>query len=481
MTTLNLLYSQNPSEVKIFFKIFDNISKHLKLDNYDFLVLTDNNGNTLLHNLVLNYDYATIHSLLNSIKDLDQKSKSKILDAQNNKGNTPLHLAAELSSTTSKDSDNQKLANTIASLLDTHGSKKNIANKGGHTVSLEDKSVEQAPILTKLFGGLSRALELMTTEVSIDKKSPKVNNYSNLSNFSSDVSIDNNLQTNNFMNLPTEVSVEKNLYLDNDKSGGSENSISDNFEATGGSSEETKSGGSSDEVKSKVSKGSRSFASVVSSQMSSETKSSSSNSVNMRGGAASEGSMASNTSSFVKSLLTQFNSMKGGNMSGGGGRTMGQRRLPSLIDYDYNENEMYGGRDFGLSREQMKESSLLHDQVVKIFIDEGDSEEEARVKKMALYKYTKDMHPELNNLDRARKMRDYANDKSILKNLDLESSKKIYSEVKSKQKNTESTEKNTSEMNTSEIETTEEKPKKKTSKKTTKEPKEKKTKKTSKK
>jgi len=477
MTTLNLLYSQNPSEVKIFFKIFDNISKHLKLDNYDFLISTDNNGNTLLHNLVLNYDYATIHSLLNLINDLDQKSKFKIIDAQNNKGNTPLHLAAELSSNTSKDSDNQKLANTIASLLDTRGANKNIANKAGHTVSLDDKSVEQ-PILTKLFGGLSRALELMTTEVSIDKKSPKVNNYSNLNNFSSDVSVDNNLQVDNLMNLPTEVSVERNLYSDNDKSGGSE---SEHFEATGGSSEETKSGGSSDEVKSKVSKGSRTFASVVSSQMSSETKSSSSNSVNMKGGAASENSVTSNTSSFVKSLLTQFNSMKGGSMSGGGGKTMGHRRLPSLIDYDYNENEMYGGRDFGLSREQMKESSLLHDQVVKIFIDEGDSEEEARVKKMALYKYTKDMHPELNNLDRARKMRDYADDKSILKNLDLESSKKIYNEVKSKQKNTESSEKNTSEMNTSEMETTEEKPKKKTSKKTTKEPKEKKTKKTSKK
>jgi hypothetical protein len=236
MTTLNILYSQNPSEVKIFFKIFDNVSKHLILD-YNFLKEKDNNGNTLLHNLVLNYDIGTINSLLNIFKNIDPESKSNILDAQNNKGNTPLHLAAELSGSTPKDSDNQKLANAIASLLDTTGAKKNIANKNGHTVSLVDTPNDQ-PILTKLFGGLSRALELMSTEGSVDKKSPKVNNYSNLNNFSSDVSIDNHLETTNLMNLPTEVSVERNLYLDNDKSGGSE---SEHFEATGGSSEETKS------------------------------------------------------------------------------------------------------------------------------------------------------------------------------------------------------------------------------------------------
>ena len=178
----------------------------------------------------------------------------------------------------------------------------------------------------------------------------------------------------------------------------------------------------------------------------------------MRGGANSEKSTMSNTSSFVKSLLTQFNSMKGG-----GSRSSGQRRLPSLNDYDYNE--MYGGRDFSLSREQMKESSTLHDEVVKIFMDNGKSEEEARIMKMALYKYTKDKHPELNNLDRAKKMREYADESSIINKLDLDTSRKIFEEVsKSKQKNSENSEnsfkKNTSEMNTSEIETTEEKPKK---------------------
>ncbi|NBW57939.1 hypothetical protein EBR43_09220, partial [bacterium] len=97
----------------------------------------------------------------------------------------------------------------------------------------------------------------------------------------------------------------------------------------------------------------------------------------------------------------------------GGSRNRGERQLPSLSDYELSE--IYGGRDFGLSREQMKESSLLHDQVVKIFMDEGDSEEDARVKKMALYKYTKDKHPELNNLDRAKKMKEYAEDSGILK------------------------------------------------------------------
>jgi len=83
---------------------------------------------------------------------------------------------------------------------------------------------------------------------------------------------------------------------------------------------------------------------------------------------------------------------------------------------------------------------------------------------MALYKYTKDKHPELNNLDRAKKMREYADESSIVNKLDLDTSRKIFEEVsKSKQKNSENSEnssKKNTEMNTSEIETTEEKPKK---------------------
>ena len=109
----------------------------------------------------------------------------------------------------------------------------------------------------------------------------------------------------------------------------------------------------------------------------------------------------------------------------------------------------------------MKESSNLHDEVVKMFMDEGKSEEEARIMKMALYKYTKEHNPELNNLDRAKKMREYADDKKIVSKLDLVTSKKIYEENK-KAKSEMSTEANTE----TPTETTEEKPKKKAAKKT---------------
>ena len=197
---------------------------------------------------------------------------------------------------------------------------------------------------------------------------------------------------------------------------------------------------------------------------------SSSISAGQKGGSKlTESSELSDTSTFVKSLLSQFNSMKGGSKN-----IRGHRTLPSLSDYELSE--MYGGRDFGLSREQMKESSNLHDEVVKMFIDSGKTEEEARIMKMALYKYTKDKNPELNNLDRAKKMREYANDSKIVKGLDLTATRKIYEDVK-KSKSMMSDSANTpispasstaapssAAPSSSEMtETTEEKPKKKTS------------------
>jgi hypothetical protein len=186
------------------------------------------------------------------------------------------------------------------------------------------------------------------------------------------------------------------------------------------------------------------------------TYSGSSSIVGQKGGAKiSESSELSDTSTFVKTLLTQFNSMKGGSRN-----VRGQRTLPSLSDYELSE--MYGGRDFGLSREQMKESSNIHDEVVQMFVKSGKTEEEARILKMALYKYTKEKNADLNNLDRAKKMKEYASDQKIIKSLDLTATRKIYDDVKkSKSMMTEtSTASNSSE-------TTEEKPKKTSAKKET--------------
>jgi hypothetical protein len=125
----------------------------------------------------------------------------------------------------------------------------------------------------------------------------------------------------------------------------------------------------------------------------------------------------------------------------------------------------------------MKESSNIHDEVVKKFMDDGKSEEEARIMKMALYKYTKEKHPDLNNLDRAKKMKEYSDESSILKKLDLDNVRKIYADVK-KAKSMASESSNISESankitptesteSTESNETSEPKPKKKTTAKKT--------------
>ena len=448
-TTLNFAfkYSTNSIEVKNFFKTLDKISSNFKLEKIDFLESVDINGNTLLHNIVIEKDLETLGYLLNLISNVN--TKSKLLDCKNNDGNTAFHIAADFCQTSKIGSPECLICTNMAKLLDNAGANKNIPNKKGEIISSDEPKCEQSEyrqnllaasrkfVSNSLFGGISSLLANMTTEVSVDYKN-------------------SNKPVNNLHNLPTEVSVaERSSPVVTERSVPSQTEQS--VTATEQSVTATERSGTASTERSGTASTERSGTdSVVSSKFDS---SDSSNTYNMKGGANSEKSTMSNTSSFVKSLLTQFNSMKGG-----GSRSTGQRRLPSLNDYDYNE--MYGGgRDFSLSREQMKESSSLHDEVVKIFIDNGKSEEDARIMKMALYKYTKDKHPELNNLDRAKKMREYADESSIVNKLDLDSSRKIFEEVsKSKLKNSENSEnsskKNTSEMNTSEIETTEEKPKK---------------------
>ena len=286
----------------------------------------------------------------------------------------------------------------------------------------------------------------------------KGGNTNNLSNFASEVSVENAwnkpLKLKNSLNeFASEVSVEmkssppvKKLNQINELT--TEVSVDNVSEVSGGSSssgsESSQSGSGSSSSESPVSSSSYSSSYISSS--------SDSNSSGMRGGGDQ---VLSDTSSFVKSLLTQFNSMKGGSRT-----VTGRRELPSLSEY---EVEMYGGRDAELSREQMKESSNLHDEVVKMFMDEGKSEEEARIMKMALYKYTKEHNPELNNLDRAKKMREYAGDKKIVSKLDLVTSRKIYEENKKAKSEMSTDAKTETETPT---ETTEEKPKKKAAKKT---------------
>jgi hypothetical protein len=379
-----------------------------------------------------------------------------LINQQNNNGDLPMHIAVR--------NQNEK----IAKLLDNAGCKKTIPNNKGLIVSSSESpppsASEYSRRLFSMFGGQQSptnstkssnssfenkksALADINTDVSIEySKSKPVNNLKkSLMDFTSDISIDNKSITGRSLSTDnlSKTSLSTSLSTSPSTSPSTSSSESKSSSTTGGSSEIS----------------SESFSSSVTESSSMTYSGSSSNSGGQTGGAKSaESSELSDTSTFVKSLLAQFNSMKGGSRN-----VRGQRILPSLSDYELSE--MYGGRDFGLSREQMKESSNIHDEVVKMFVDSGKTEEEARILKMALYKYTKDKNPELNNLDRAKKMKEYAGDSKIIKSLDLTATRKIYEDVKkSKSMMTDSSSVTT---NTETSETTEVKPKKTSVKKTT--------------
>jgi len=468
MINFAFLYSENPSQVKNFFTMLENISDSLNLLNLNFLNQVDNNGNTLLHNAVLNKDLHLIQGLFNLIKlvkNLDSNTKSKVLDSQNKEGNTPFHIAARLCEQAAVESDDCKLCESIAKLLDREGCKKNIPNKQGEIISSSESpkinTSEYKSNIINLFG---------TKSINTSTKGGRQEEIRNIDNMATEVSVDyvqhvNALNKNklNLNSMSTDVSI------DNVQKGGAQNANDlTNSESYTSNSEST----------SIVT--TTTTETTISSDSSSESISSNTNeltesneSAGQKGGnvkSENSGSGLSDTSTFVKTLLSQFNSMKGGSRN-----IKGARRLPSLSDYEINE--MYGGRDFGLSRDQMKESSNIHDEVVKKFMDDGKSEEEARIMKMALYKYTKEKHPDLNNLDRAKKMKEYSDESSILKKLDLDNVRKIYADVK-KAKSMASESSNISESankmesitpteSTESNETSEPKPKKKTTAKKT--------------
>ena len=76
----------------------------------------------------------------------------------------------------------------------------------------------------------------------------------------------------------------------------------------------------------------------------------------------------------------------------------------------------------GNSDKQSK-SSIIHETVLSMIRDLGYSEEESKIIKAGLYKYTKDTHPELNNYERALKMKGYVTLNHI-KKIDIEAMKK---------------------------------------------------------
>ena len=95
------------------------------LPDFDF---TDEEGNTILHQAVLEDNVEMVISLLEKMKESDKD----IIDIQNNKGNTAFHLAILNNN------------NTIAEILDKAGADKTIRNNDGEYVEdvTEDENIE---------------------------------------------------------------------------------------------------------------------------------------------------------------------------------------------------------------------------------------------------------------------------------------------------------------------------------------------------
>jgi len=95
------------------------------LPDFDF---TDENGNTILHQSVIDNDFNMVQMLLNKMVD----SNKNIIDIQNNDGNTAFHLALF----------NEN--NQIAQILDKFGADKSIRNKEGEFVEnvTEEENIE---------------------------------------------------------------------------------------------------------------------------------------------------------------------------------------------------------------------------------------------------------------------------------------------------------------------------------------------------
>jgi hypothetical protein len=103
----------------------------LKILNYNLdipLNITDDNGNTLLHLMIINKDLSGVSILLKYINSLDSDQKVNLLNMQNNQMNTPAHIAVV--------EDLQD----IVKKLDNMGADLTIANEDGFVIKSSSES-----------------------------------------------------------------------------------------------------------------------------------------------------------------------------------------------------------------------------------------------------------------------------------------------------------------------------------------------------
>ena len=303
------IYLENQGRVKQFFEMLGNISNDLKVVKLDFLNLVSGDGNSLLHNIVLKKDLHTMQHLFKLIEKTDIESKSKFVNLQNNNGDTALHLAAKACGNPAL--EDVKICTSIALLLEGEGANKNIPNKQGLIIdssSPPSKNISSPSILAGLFGGnysstsgSSVSSNSITTETSNKVSIDNVSNKKNLiENMATEVSVDNVYKRNkvSLTDISSDISIDNRSET---QSGGStESSVSESTVSSTSASSTSSSNNSSNITESTSEKSSSNSSSTGSS-----------NNSGMRGGGDvnSESSGLSNTSAFVKTLLTQFNSL----------------------------------------------------------------------------------------------------------------------------------------------------------------------------
>lgn len=93
---------------------------------------------------------------------------------------------------------------------------------------------------------------------------------------------------------------------------------------------------------------------------------------------------------------------------GGGAKKIHGIRTLYFEDLLTSDSDMFqdGGK-------KMKESSQLHEDAVRMIMDMGYSEDDARIIKAAIYRMVKDKYPNENNLERAKKMIENINSSNI--------------------------------------------------------------------
>lgn len=139
------------------------------------LAISDHNNNTILHYIVINRDYECLKFILDYIK---KTGNSSVLNAQNNDGNTPFHIAVKLQ---------DKYSST---LLDNAGASKYIKNNDGEFIKFDPgqfKTKESRNIFQSIYDSLFQNsdtidsidipadLDQIDTVIDLNNVRPKIN------------------------------------------------------------------------------------------------------------------------------------------------------------------------------------------------------------------------------------------------------------------------------------------------------------------